>query len=306
MEATDVRDLADRRPVPAVVARPAAGSRAARAARVLLFAGVALYAVLPMVAVLLYSVASRWTAHILPDGYTLDWWTSTFADSRVRDAFVTSFVLATLTAVLDVALVVPAAYWARVRNPRIRTLIEPAAAIPFSLPYLVIGFGILQFSGIVVPSLQGTFALLVVGYVAIAFPFVYWAVDGALAAAGIERLSEAAETCGATPIQIIWRVVLPNVRAGVVSGGLLAFAAILGEFAMVQVMASGVNTIPVWAAESIRSYSGDPGAFNRLAVVTFVLFVLLFAISAAVVYWNRGQTVRILPGAGSVERRGQP
>ena len=306
MDVADARDLAEGRTRTVSVARPAAGSRAARVARVVFFAAVFLYVVVPMVAVLLYSVASRWTAHILPDGYTLDWWTSTFGDSRIRGAFVTSFVLATLTAIADVALVVPAAYWSRVRNPRIRSLVEPAAAIPFSLPYLVIGFGLLQLSGIVVPSLQGTFALLLLGYVAIAFPFVYWAVDGALAAAGIERLSEAAETCGATPIQIIWRVVLPNVRAGVVSGGLLAFAAILGEFAMVQVLASGVNTIPVWAAESIRSYSGDPGAFNRLAVVTFVLFVLLFAISAAVVYWNRGQAVRILPGAGASRHREGP
>ncbi len=302
---TDIASLAppsSATPLRRLVAR----SRVAAAGRIVFFAGVALYAILPMIAVLLYSIASRWTAHILPDGYTLDWWTSTFGDGRVRDAFVTSFALAMLTAVVDVALVVPAAYWSRVRNPRIRSLVEPAAAIPFSLPYLVIGFGMLQFSGIVMPSLQGTFAMLLLGYVAIAFPFVYWAVDGALAAAGIERLSEAAETCGATPVQIVWRVVLPNVRGGVVSGGLLAFAAILGEFAMVQVMASGVNTIPVWAAESIRSYSGDPGAFNRLAVVTFVLFVVLFAISAAVVYWNRGQTVRILPGAGAVEHREKP
>ncbi len=274
-----------------------------RWAQRLLFVGLFVYFLLPMVAVVIYSLATRWTAHILPDGYTLDWWSRVFSDPTVVGAFGTTLVLATLTAILDIALVVPAAYWARVRNPRIRPVIELAAAIPFALPYLVIGFALLQFAGVVVPGLQGTFPLLVLGHAAIAFPFLYWAVDGAMAAAGIERLSEAAETCGASPFQIVRRVVLPNITPGIVSGALLAFATSFGEFAMVQTVARGVYTIPIWSAAAIRSYSGEPGSFNRLAAVTTISFVVLFVLSAIVVYWNRGQTVRILAGARAIEQR---
>jgi putative spermidine/putrescine transport system permease protein len=272
-------------------------------AQLVLFVGLFVYFLLPMVAVLIYSLATRWTAHVLPDGYTLDWWRQVFSDPAVVGAFGTTLVLATLTAILDIVLVVPAAYWARVRNPRIRTVIELAAAIPFALPYLVIGFALLQFAGVVAPGLQGTFPLLVLGHTAIAFPFLYWAVDGAMAAAGIERLSEAAESCGATPFQIVRRVVLPNITPGIVSGALLAFATSFGEFAMVQTVARGVYTIPIWSAEAIRSYSGETGSFNRLAAVTTISFVVLFVLSAIVVYWNRGQTVRLLPGARSIEQR---
>jgi len=279
--------------------------RPARIGQAIMFVGLFTYFTLPMVAVFLYSIATRWTANILPDGYTLDWWVSAFTDQAVIGAFGSTLVLATLTAVLDIAVVVPAAYWSRVRNPRIRTIVELSAAIPFALPYLVIGFGLLQFSGIVAPALQGTFPLLVVGHAAIAFPFLYWAVDGAMAAAGIERLSEAAEACGGSPAQIVRRVVLPNIKPGVVTGGLLAFATSFGEFAMVQTIARGVYTVPIWSAEAIRSYSGESGAFNRLAAVTMVNFIVLFALSAAVVYFNRGQTVRLLPGARNIEQREQ-
>jgi putative spermidine/putrescine transport system permease protein len=289
-------------------ANPAPGSVPGRPsptrwAQRLLFVGLLVYFMLPMVAVLIYSLATRWTAHVLPDGYTLDWWSQVFGDPAVVGAFVTTLILATLTAILDIALVVPAAYWARVRNPRIRPVIELAAAIPFALPYLVIGFALLQFAGVVAPGLQGTFPLLVLGHAAIAFPFLYWAVDGAMAAAGIERLSEAAETCGASPFQIVRRVVLPNITPGIVSGALLAFATSFGEFAMVQTLARGVYTIPIWSAEAIRSYSSQTGSFNRLAAVTMISFVVLFVLSAIVVYWNRGQTVRLLPGAPAIEQR---
>jgi putative spermidine/putrescine transport system permease protein len=265
----------------------------------LLFGFIFIYLALPMIAVVLYSFATSWQAKILPDGYTLDWWRSALSDSTVRGAIWTSLVLATLAATLDIMLVVPAAYWARVRNRRIRPFIEVSAAIPFALPYLVIAFGLLEFSGEVAPKLQGTFPLLVFGHAAICFPFVYWAVDAAMAGANVERLTEAAETCGAKPWTILRRVVFPNITPGVVTGALLAFAASFGEFAMVQIMGGGTVTIPIWSAQQIRSYTGQSGSFNRLAVITVITFIVLFVISGIVVYRNRSQQVRLLPGAGS-------
>lgn len=265
----------------------------------LLLVVVVIYLVLPMVSVLLYSIATRWTSGILPDGYTLAWWADGLTDPRLLSAFGSSLLLATLTAAIDLAIVVPAAYWARVRNPRIRSLVEIGAAIPFCLPWLVIAFGILQLAGFVAPGLQGTFLLLLAGHVAIAFPFVYWAVDGAMAAVGIERLAQAAEACGASPMQTIRRVVVPTAMAGLVSGAMLAFATSFGEFALVQIIGRGVETVPLWSAEALRSYSAESGRFNVLAGVTLLTFAMLFALSAAIVYMNRDQTVRLLPGAGA-------
>lgn len=264
----------------------------------LLMAAVVAYLLLPVVAVVLYSFATSWTSGILPDGYTLGWWADGLTDPRLISAFGSSLLLASLTAVIDLCIVVPAAYWARARNPRIRPLIELGAAIPFCLPYLVIAFGILQLAGVVAPGLQGTFLLLLAGHVAIAFPFVYWAVDGAMASVSIERLAQAAEACGASPLQTIRRVVVPTAMAGVVSGAMLAFATSFGEFAMVQIIGRGVETVPLWSAEALRSYSAESGRFNVLAAVTLLTFAMLFALSAAIVYMNRDQTVRLLPGAG--------
>jgi putative spermidine/putrescine transport system permease protein len=286
-------------------ARGAEQATTGRVARSLFFGAALFYFCVPMIAVLIYSFATRWTANVLPDGYTLEWWQETLANPRIQSAFSTSIMLATLTAIVDIAVVVPAAYWSRVRNPRIRPVVELAAAIPFALPYIVIAFGLMQFSGMVAPQYQGTFALLVAGHAAIAFPFVYWAVDGAMSAAGIEHLSETAETCGASPFQIVRRIVLPNISPGLVTGGLLSFAASFGEFAMAQIIGRGLDTVPLWSAEMIRSYSDTAGSYNRLAVVTLLTFLLLFVLSAVVVYWNRGQTVRLLPGAGAAASRGE-
>jgi putative spermidine/putrescine transport system permease protein len=275
------------------VARPGTGDvgRAGNWLRRALFAVVGLLLGLPLLAIGLYSVASRWTSGVLPQGYTLDHWLTTVADDRAAQAVVTSLSLSTLTTLIVLALVIPAAYWARTVNPRVRAAIETAAAIPFALPFLVIGLAILQFSGLVMPSLQGTYPLLLAGYVAITFPFVYWAVDGAMAAAGVERLSQAAEACGASRRQAIWRVVLPNIRPGLASGALLAFATVIGEYALVSVLASSVNTIPVWSAHKLLLRGSDPG-FAPLAVVTLSVFALLLVLALVVSRLTRGRAVR--------------
>ena len=197
-------------------------------------------------------------------------------------------MLAGLTTVFVVVLTVPAAYWARVVNSRIRVFLELSAAIPFALPFLVIGMALLEFSGMVAPALQGSMALLVAAYVAVTFPVVYWAVDAAMVAAGVERLAEAAATCGASGIQTLWRVVLPNIRSGVVAGAMLSFATVVGEFALVSVLASGVRTLPVWSAGALRDRT--TGGVGPLAAVTLLTFVSLFALSWLVARASRRRT----------------
>ncbi len=269
---------------------------------VLLFGGLLLYICVPIVALVLYSIASRWTTNALPDGYTLRYWLETFSDPRVLRAFVTSLTLGFWTTLLVLGLAVPAVYWARIRNPRIRPVLELSAAIPFALPFVVIGFALLQFTGIVAPGLQGTYPLLVLAYVSVSFPFVYWALDGAMAAADVRRLSEAAETCGASVLQTIVKVVLPAIKPGLATAAMLAFALAIGEFALVKVLASSITTIPVWSAGALRDTGGR---ISELAVVTSIVFVLLFALSASVAYVNRGRLTTQIPGARDTGAVGQ-
>lgn len=266
--------------------------------RPLLFGGVAVYALLPIVAVLLYSLATRWTANVLPDGYTLRHWASALTDERLLAALLRSLVVAGAVVVIDILLVVPAAYWARVRNPRIRPIVEIAAGIPFALPYVVIAFGVLQLAGEYTPKLLGTPPLLLAAQAAVLFPFMYWAVDGAMAAAGIERLDEAARACGAGPLRTLREVVMPTIRRGIVTGSILVFAASFTEFAVAQVLiGAAFETVPLWSADALGQTTGK---VNELAVITFVTFVLLFAMSVAIAFGDRSRAPAVLPGARAV------
>ena len=273
--------------------------RVGRVGRIAFFAAIVAYIALPMTAVVLYSLSARWTSNLLPDGYTLRHWRESLTETRLQQAVLRTTWMAAATLVLDVAIVVPAVYWQRVRNPRIRILTELSAAIPFVLPFVVIAFGILRLAGRYTPELLGTPWIILLGHAAIAFPFLYWAIDGAMAAAGISRLNEAAQTCGATPVQILRHVVFPNIGAGLATGGMLVFATSFGEFALVQILVGArFENVSLYSLNLLTETSSQ---YEKLAVLTVVVFVILFAISVAVVALNRGQAGRFLPGVRAAE-----
>ena len=269
-----------------------------RLAKYLLFGGIIIYLVLPVIAVVLYSISTRWTAHILPDGYTIANWHEALTRSRLGVVIGRTLVLAVSASIVDVLIVVPAVYWQRVQNPRIRPYLEIAAAIPFALPFILIAFGILVLMGQVLPFLLGTLPLLVLSIAAVQFPFLYWAVDGAMAAANIKDLNEAGQTCGGSAFEIFKRVVMPNIGPGIATGGMLIFAGAFGEFALVQLLVGNrYETISLYSWNLINGTNAD---YNVLAVVTVISFVFVFIISVINVYLNRGRgVVRALPGGQS-------
>lgn len=251
-----------------------------------------LYILLPIVAVALYSLATRWTSQVLPDGYTLAHWANAFTDERFRSVLLRSLGLAVAVAVIDLLLVVPAVYWQRVRNPAIRPVLETLAVIPFAMPLLVIAFGLLRATGDHLPEAQGTLGLLVLAHVAVAFSFVYWSIDGAMAAAKVEHLTEAARACGASAGQIFGRVILPNIGPGLASGAILAFAVSFNEIAIVQVTTgSRFETVQLYLLNMLKSTDAD---FNVLAVMTLINFAVTLVLSVAVVYFNAGRSASAL------------
>lgn len=258
---------------------------------------------LPVAATMLYSVATVWRGQALPDGFTIGWWLQTFSEPRVVSALVRSTWLAALTVLIVAALVLPALYWGHVRNPRIRTLMQLCALLPFALPFVVLAYGIKRLAGATefTQPWEASALLVLLGHVALTFPFFLWPVDGAMAAAGVRQLSEAAETSGATPMATLFRVVIPNIRLGILTGAILTFATSFGEYSIARVITgSSFETLPVWQVAALQDNRGNP---NGVAVMAMFTFVLMFVISALIARTGRGEPLRLLPGLDTGNKR---
>ena len=152
-----------------------------------------------------------------------------------------SAVASLLAIVLGIVIVVPTAYWVRLRVPRMRPVVEFLSLMPLIIPPVVLVFGYVRIygTGSLLPmtmSETGTNILLVIGYVVLSLPYMYRAVDNGMASIDIVTLTEAAESLGASRLRTIAFVIFPNIRSALVSGAFLTFSISLGEFVITSLL----------------------------------------------------------------------
>lgn len=203
--------------------------------------------------------------------YSFEAYRVVLADPQFQQTLSYSVVLALLTIVLGVLIVVPTAYFVRLRFPGVRPLIEFITLMPLVIPPIVIVFGYIRIysTSSILPltgNWWGTNVLLLFGYTTLALPYMYRSVDTGLCAIDIASLTEAAQTLGAGWARILAVVILPNVLVSVLSGAFLTFAIVIGEYVFAALL--NVNTFGpymVWMGGN-RAY--EPSA---LAVVAFLI-----------------------------------
>src|SRR5216683_544207 len=115
-------------------------------------------------------------------------------------------------------------------------------------------------------SERATDVLLTFSYVTLALPYMYRAVDTGLRAIDVRRLTEAAESLGASWPTILFRVIFPNVRIAVLSGAFLTFAIVIGEFTMASLLDRPAFGPYLQLMGANRAY--EPAA---LAIIAFVI-----------------------------------
>jgi putative spermidine/putrescine transport system permease protein len=203
--------------------------------------------------------------------YSFDAYRTVLADPNFHATFAYSTVLACLTIVMGVALVVPTAYWVRLRLPRWRPIVEFITLLPLVIPAIVIVFGYIRLysTSSLIPltgNALGTDLLLMFGYTTLALPYMYRAVDTGLRTIDVATLTEAAESLGAGRLTILWRVILPNVLVAVLSGAFLTFAIVIGEFTMAALLNRPAFGPYMQLIGANRAY--EPAA---LAVIAFAI-----------------------------------
>jgi putative spermidine/putrescine transport system permease protein len=162
-------------------------------------------------------------------------------DPRFFGALGYSFVIGIITIILSLLIIVPTAYWVRLRLPNLRPVVEFVTLLPFVMPPVILVFGLLRVYSrpplLFTATDIGSSALLVAAYTVLSFPYMYRAVDVGLAAMDVRVLTEAAQSLGANWFRILWSIIFPNLRTAVLSGAFLTLAIVVGEFTIAAFLA---------------------------------------------------------------------
>ena len=194
-----------------------------------------LYFILPLMGMTRFSLMMRRGV------FSFDAYVKVLEDPRFQETFTYSVVMALATIVFGVLLVVPTAYWVRLKLPGLRPYIEFITLLPLVIPAIVIVFGYIRLYNTsswlpLTGTTTGTNILLMFGYATLALPYMYRAVDTGLRTIDVATLTEAAQSLGAGWATILFRVILPNVLVAVLSGAFLTFAIVIGEFTMAALL----------------------------------------------------------------------
>jgi putative spermidine/putrescine transport system permease protein len=215
-----------------------------------------------------------------------------FTDANFLPSFSESIVNAVAAIVISLLIVVPTAYWVTLRMPKLRPVVEFITLLPFVIPAVVLALALIRLYSrpplLLTATYESSRILLVCVYAALSFPYMFRAVDNGLRAMDVRSLTEAALSLGASWPTILFRVIFPNLRVGLLSGALLTFAIVIGELTIALFMAQ--QTLGPYMANLTRSKVYEPSA---MAIVSFAI---TWAAMGLIQLIGRGQQGQIAGG----------
>ena len=217
------------------------------------------------------------------------------SDPQFLHTFGFSVGLAAITIVVSTLLIVPTAYWIRLRLPEARRITEFITLMPFVVPAIILVFGLIRiysspfkipFTSIVLMnaltnSKYGTVILIVAGYMVLGLPYMYRSIDTGMRTVDVRTLTEAAQSLGANWFTIMFRVILPNLRTALLSGALLTFAIVVGEVVLASYLGLATFGPYLFLLGQHRTY--EPPA------LTFLTFLLTWAAMGIIQLVTGGQ-----------------
>ena len=204
-------------------------------------------------------------------GFTFDNYKALFQDSVLLPLLLNSVIIAVISSLFATVLGTAATLGIQRMGPKLRRVTMSLTNIPLTNPEIVTGVSmalLFAFIGqlLKIKSIMG-FVTLLIAHITFNLPYVILSVQPKLTQMD-PNLNEAALDLGCTPMQAFFKVVLPEIFPGIISGALMAFTMSLDDF-VISYFVYGPNfvTLPV----EIYNYTKKP-----LHPKIYALFTLMF------------------------------
>ena len=251
------------------------------------------YLFLPILATLLFSVATKWSTTILPEGYTLAYYQQLLGNPEFIQALGRTACVSFATILLSIVIITPSMYLAIVYYPRLEKLFELLSILPFAMPGVILAIGLIQMYSDGPLRISNTPFILIGSYFVLILPFMYQAVKNSYRAINAKELSEAALMLGCGKLETFVRVIFPNVLRGVVSAALISVSVLFGEFVLANLLVGdNFETIQIYL---YKLQKVDGHMANALVAVYFLVILIL----SLLLIWIAFRTNRNLRSRGA-------
>jgi putative spermidine/putrescine transport system permease protein len=221
-----------------------------------------------------------------PDGYSLKHYRDFFTSSGWQQALANSLAIAPVATLLSVSFGTLAAIGLSSEHVPFRRAIMAILISPMIVPLIISAAGMYFFYSRI--GLQGTYFGVVLAHAALGIPFVIITVTATLV--GFDRsLTRAAANMGADPVTTFFRVQMPLILPGVISGGLFAFITSFDEVVVVLFVGSANQQTLPW-----RMFTGlrEQISPTILAVATILVVISIILLATLEMLRRRSERLR--------------
>jgi len=205
--------------------------------------------------------------HLQPDAYTTKWYQEFFTSLNWQGAVKNSFIIAFFSTIISTFLGTLAALGLSRPDFPFKTTIMGLLISPMVVPLIISAAGMFFFYSRI--GLQGTHVGVILAHAALSTPFVVIVVTATLT--GFDHsLTRAAASLGSSPTNTFFKITVPLIIPGVISGGLFAFITSFDEVVVVLFVGSyNQRTIPWQMFSGIREQISP----TIMAVATILIMI---------------------------------
>ncbi len=209
-------------------------------------------------------------------GFTLKWYGKLLEDDRIMTALYYTILVAILSAVIATIIgTITAIGIHRMRNGKGKKLLLNINYLPILNPDVVTGVSLMTMFAFL--SLQFGFFTMLLSHILFNIPYVILSVLPKLKQLP-PNLEDAAMDLGATPMYALRKVILPQIKPGIISGLLIAFTMSIDDFVIsFFTTGNGVSNLSIEIYSMARR--GIKPEINALSTIMFVVVLILLLLS---------------------------
>ena len=226
------------------------------------------------IAILVLFSFNRTSQTAVWQGFTLEWYRNLLHDELILVSVRNSLVIGVATTVAATVIGTLAALAMGRFEFRGKGTTKNLLYLPIIIPEIVIGAALVTFFG--AARLRLSILTVVIAHVVFSISYVTIVVRARLS--GFDRsLEEAALDLGARPVQTFFRVTLPLILPGIVSGALLVFTVSIDDYVITSFVAGvGSTTLPLQIYSMLKvGVTPEVNAVSTLLLAVTVVLILV-------------------------------
>lgn len=248
----------------------------------------------PVLVMIVFSFNSSSSVWVF-EGFSLDWYKGLVYDSTMLSALKHTLIVAVLSAVISTVLGTAAAVGiVAIRKKVAKKLIMSVTHIPMMNADIVTGIS-LMFLFIFIGKLLGLTESLgmftvLIAHITFNLPYVILSVLPKLRQTD-SNLREAALDLGCTPVQAFFKVIMPAISTGIITGFIMAFTLSLDDFVISYFTCGDYQTLPI-VIYNMTKKSVTPDTYALSTIIFVIVFVLLILYNMFQTKSEKGKAAR--------------